>query len=103
MRKYRIDFSRLDWQSPIVGVREKAITEGSKRLRLVEYSPTMAPHWCEKGHIGYVLQGRFEIAFESGTDVFEQGDGVLIPAGAAHKHRARALSDVVRVIFVEDA
>ena len=102
MNAYRIDFSSLAWESPIEGVRQKAFTDGVKKLRLVEYTPAMPPHWCEKGHFGCILEGRFEIEFPDGTHVFEQGDGVFIPDGAEHKHRGRVLSEVVRVVFVED-
>jgi quercetin dioxygenase-like cupin family protein len=62
----------------------------------------MKPHWCDKGHIGFILEGRFEIEFADGTRVFEAGDGVFISAGKTHRHRARVLTDVVRVVFVED-
>ena len=61
----------------------------------------MAPHWCSVGHVGLILEGHFEIEFDSGTQVFEAGDGVVIPQGKTHRHRARVVSDVVRAIFVE--
>lgn len=83
-------------------MRHKAFTEGGKRVRLVEYTPTMPVHWCEKGHYGLILEGEMEIEFDHGMLLFKQGDGVFIPDGAAHRHRARVLTDVVRVIFVED-
>lgn len=102
MSNYRIDFSSLVWESPMEGVRQKACSDGGKRVRLVEYTRAMPAHWCEKGHFGYILEGEFEIEFEDGAHVFRQGDGVFIPDGAEHKHRARVLSEVVRVIFVED-
>jgi hypothetical protein len=102
MNKYKIDFSSVDWESPIDGVRQKAIADGNKIVRLVEYSPNMPLHWCEKGHFGYILEGRFEIEFPDGLHVFAQGDGVFIPDGHAHRHRARVLSNVVRAILVED-
>jgi quercetin dioxygenase-like cupin family protein len=70
---------------------------------VVEYFPDMPPHWCEKGHVGYILEGEFEIEFDNTTHVFRQGDGLFIPDGAEHRHRARVLSDVVRAIFVERA
>jgi hypothetical protein len=101
MIKYQVDFSSLDWESPIEGVRQKAISDGNTMLRLVEYSEAMPLQWCDKGHFGYILDGRFAIEFDSGTHVFEQGDGVFIPDGPAHRHRGRVLSDTVRVIFVE--
>jgi len=84
------------------GVREKMITHDGKKLRLVEYSRAMAPHWCEKGHFGYIVDGRFEIEFQDGVRVFGQGDGVFIPGGEKHKHKARVLTDIVRGVFVED-
>jgi len=71
-------------------------------LRLVEYATDMQPHWCEKGHIGYLLEGTLEIRFESGALVFNAGDGIFIPAGKDHRHTARPVSDLVRAVFVED-
>jgi len=67
---------------------------------LVEYTRDMAPHWCEKGHVGYVLDGEFEVEFERETVVFQAGDGVFIPSGPEHKHMAKTRTDVVRVVFV---
>jgi quercetin dioxygenase-like cupin family protein len=100
---YRIDFTSIPWETPMKGVRHKAIKQGDKQLRLVEYSKYLEPHWCEKGHIGYILEGQFEITFENERLVYNPGDGVFIPAGSEHKHSGRVLSDVVRVVFVEEA
>jgi quercetin dioxygenase-like cupin family protein len=58
--------------------------------------------WCTKGHIGYVLEGQIEIDFDGEAIVFGPGDGLFIPAGEEHKHKGRALGDVVRVVLVED-
>ena len=103
MRDYRIDFESIPWESAINGMRQKIVAHSGKTLRLVEYSRAMPPHWCSKGHYGYILKGRFEIEFEDGTRIFEKGDGICIPDGEEHRHRARVLSNVVTVIFVEDA
>lgn len=103
MSHYKIDFASVEWESPIGGVRQKAISDGGRIVRLVEYSPSTPLHWCEKGHCGYVLEGRLEIEFPDESHVFEAGDGIFIPNGHAHRHRGRVLSDIVRVIFVEDA
>lgn len=100
---YQIDFDALEWESPIPGVRHKIAARGPTILRLVEYSREMAPHWCQKGHVGYILEGRFEIEFADGTRVFEPGDGVFIPSGEKHKHKARVLTEVVTAVFVEEA
>ena len=100
---YKVDFGDIEWESPMPGVRHKIAVVGDTRLRLVEYTAEMAPHWCSAGHVGQILEGRFEIEFDGGTQVFEAGDGVLIPSGERHRHRARVLSDVVRAVFVEKA
>ncbi len=101
MDHYKIDFAAIEWESPIPGVRHKVVTEGDVKLRLVEYSSEVAPHWCTVGHVGQILAGTFKIEFNDGMRVFEAGDGVMIPSGDEHRHRARAVSDVVRAIFVE--
>ncbi len=102
MSQYKVDFETIPWQAPIGGLRHKAERQCGRQLRVVEYTEEMEPHWCEKGHIGYVLEGRFEIQFREETAVFNAGDGVFIPPGPEHKHMGTALSDVVRVVFVED-
>jgi ethanolamine utilization protein EutQ (cupin superfamily) len=102
MDQHKVDFELLGWQTPLTGLRFKAAAQGSRRLRLAEYSKEMEPHWCEKGHIGYVLDGRLEIRFDDSVVEFGAGDGILLPAGRVHRHMARALSDVVTVVFVED-
>ena len=102
MNRHRVDFKTLAWETPVEGVRSKTLEHGGKKLRLVEYTPAMKPHWCEKGHIGCVLEGRFEIRFDDEVVVCELGDGVFIPSGREHRHRGKALTDIVRVVFVED-
>ncbi len=55
---HQVDFNSIVWESPMEGVRQKAFTDGVKKLRLVEYTPAMPAHWCEKGHFGYIVFGR---------------------------------------------
>ncbi len=102
MSIYKVNFDELSWEQPMEGLRFKAARDGGKQLRMVEYTPDMDLHWCDKGHLGIVLGGRFEIKFDDVTEVYEEGDGVFIPSGAEHRHMGKALTDVVRVIFVED-
>ena len=102
MIPYKTDFNKIDWSSPIEGVRDKVFTQGDKQIRLVEYTKDMPLHWCENGHYGMIIEGEFEIEFENETVVYNKGDGVFIPNGKEHKHRAKVLSDLVKVIFVED-
>lgn len=100
---YRVDFETLPWESPMPGVRQKVAVQGNRRLRLVEFAAGFVePGWCAKGHIGYALEGKMELAFEDSTVVLGPGDGVIIPAGQGHKHKATVLSDVFRAMLVED-
>ncbi|MEA2062254.1 MAG: cupin domain-containing protein [Gemmatimonadota bacterium] len=102
MSLYKVDFTSIPWETPLNGLRFKRMIHGDKQLRLVEYTKDMPPHWCEKGHIGYVLEGRMEIKFEGEVVIFNPGEGVFIPSGREHKHMGEALTDVVRIVFVEE-
>lgn len=102
MIDYLVNFKKLEWESPMPGLRYKVKKQSGKQLRIVEYTKDMEPHWCEKGHYGYVLVGQLEIEFENETIVYKEGDGIFIPSGSAHKHMGRVITDLVRVIFVEE-
>jgi mannose-6-phosphate isomerase-like protein (cupin superfamily) len=99
---YLVNFDAMTWQSPMLGVRHKVHCEGARILRLVEYSREMLPHWCSKGHIGHIIQGRMEIEFKRDRQLFSTGDAIFIPSGPEHSHRAVALTSVVTALFVED-
>lgn len=98
---YQVEFERSPWQTPAPGVREKVAIHARQKLRLVEYDQQLQPHWCEKGHIGMILQGEMEIRFPHSQHRYKAGDGVFIPSGPQHRHQAIVLSDRVRALFVE--
>ena len=99
--QYKADFDKLEWDSPILGVRHKYIDQNNVRIRLAEYSKEMPPHWCEKGHYGYLIEGQMEIEYKNSKMIYKSGDGIFIPDGPDHKHRARVLSGKVLVFFIE--
>jgi quercetin dioxygenase-like cupin family protein len=100
----RVAFEAMPWQTSAAGVRFKLRHIGTQQLRLVEFSRDLDhPHWCTTGHLGYVVEGEMEVEFVGGRIAYKAGDGVAIPGGEADKHRPRALSDRVRLVFVEDA
>ena len=101
MIHYKVNFDQMDWETPIEGVTCKIYKHGDRQIRLVVYSREMPPHWCEKGHYGYILDGAFEIEFQNRKIIYKTGDGVFIPDGKEHRHRARVLSEIVKVIFIE--
>jgi len=96
-----IPFATLPWRDLMLGVRDKRVELRGQILRLVEYTPEMPPHDCERGHVGMIIEGELEVALPSQTLLFRAGDGVHLPAGPEHRHRARALSNVVQALFVE--
>ncbi|MBU1155510.1 MAG: cupin domain-containing protein [Proteobacteria bacterium] len=104
MDEHKVDFAALDWQSPGPGVRQKVHEKDGHRLRLVVFSREFSEgDWCRKGHLGYVLQGELEIDFNGIKVRYGTGDGLCIPAGKAHRHKAAVLGQSVRLILVDEA
>ncbi len=98
-----IDFDSIPWQSPLPGARFKAYREGSKQIRLLEFSSEFVePDWCEKGHVGFVLEGTLEVDFKGHVVTYSEGSGIFITPGAETAHKARSITPVVRLILVED-
>ena len=45
----------------------RTLTLGDVRIRRVDYSPGyMADHWCDRGHILFVLEGELETELKDG-------------------------------------
>lgn len=103
MRKYLIDFNSMSWESTVPGQRQKAYVEENQRIRLVELSDEYAEDdWCEKEHLGYVLEGRISIIFNGKSTTFKKGDGIFIPKGEGNRHKGRiARGEKVLMIVVE--
>lgn len=103
MKTCKVLFDSIAWQEATPGARFKIFTDGKKQMRLLEFtSEFVEPHWCEKGHIGYVLSGELEIDFNGEIVKYIQGTGIFIPTGAFTKHKARAITPSVQLFLVED-
>jgi quercetin dioxygenase-like cupin family protein len=103
MKERKVDFDSLQWQTSLQGARYKAFQHGARTLRLVEFTKDFVePEWCRKGHIGYVLAGEMDISFGGTAVRFAAGDGLFIAAGEENRHKATVITDVVRLILVED-
>ena len=103
MNPYKIDFESMEWQQIRPDVRQKVYCDGSKQVRLVEFEASDGPeHWCETGHIGFVLAGALSISFDGKVVSFGTGDGLFIPSGTASKHRAVSIARGTRLLMVED-
>jgi quercetin dioxygenase-like cupin family protein len=103
MEQHRILFDALEWQSGIRGARFKVFRSGNKQLRLLEFtSEFVEPDWCEKAHVGFVIQGELEIDFLGAVVRYAQGSGIFIPAGSASAHKGRSVTSTVQLFLVED-
>jgi len=97
----KVAFHQLNWESPLPGIRHKFLIQDNLKLRLVEYTADMPLHWCEKGHFGYLLEGKMEVEYPNEKIIYQPGDGLFIPDGQAHRHQARVLTPKAVVFFVE--
>ncbi|MDH4216561.1 MAG: cupin domain-containing protein [Gallionella sp.] len=99
---YAVNFDELPWESPMPGAQFKSFARDGKKLRIAEFTREFVePHWCEKGHAGIVLSGELEIDFNGKVVRYLEGAAILIPAGAEHVHKGRAITPVVRLFLVE--
>jgi quercetin dioxygenase-like cupin family protein len=93
----------MEWRSIRPGARYKLFQEGSRQLRLVEFtSGDVAPEWCSQGHIGFVLSGALDIDIGGRVVSFTEGDGIFIPSGQSSAHRATSITPGTRLVMVEE-
>lgn len=110
MQMNDIPFGTTDWSDVTAtehpGETGKAFWRtrqfGSIRVRMVEYTPNyLADHWCEKGHILLVLDGKLE------TELADGRRFVLLPgqsyqvADGAEPHRSRTGSEGAKLFIVD--
>ncbi len=103
MRDFKVDFESMEWEPVRPGVRHKVYKGKSQRIRLIEFAVNETEvHWCDQGHIGYVLAGGLEISFCGEVQSFAAGDGLFIPAGTENSHRGVSIIPGTRILMVED-
>jgi quercetin dioxygenase-like cupin family protein len=103
MSPFKVPFDEMAWQQVRPDVRQKVYCEGSRQLRLVEFATSDGPeHWCDTGHIGYVLKGSLRISFNGKELEFHTGDGLFIPDGTASRHRAVSIEPGTQLLMIED-
>jgi len=98
-----LSFADVPWQQSGPNCRIKEIVRGQQQLRLVEFQRGYEEDgWCEKGHIGYVLEGTLDIEFPEKTVRTKAGDGVWIPGGHDTRHRAHVVGESAQLILFEN-
>jgi len=70
----------------------RTIEAGNLRVRLVEYSPGfVSDHWCERGHVLYVLDGKLTVKLKDGRKfVLASGMSFQAEDDASNPHLARS-------------
>mgnify|MGYP001466668660 CR=1 FL=1 len=68
---------------------------GDLRIRMVEYSANyLADHWCQLGHLVFVLEGELINELEDGeTSVLKAGSSYAVSDGLS-SHRSRTIGPV---------
>jgi len=94
-----LPFTATDWSKiePVLHPGEtghalwRTLDIGDIRVRMVEYSPGyLADHWCDRGHILYVLEGDLETELKDGrTVVLKPGMSYQVSDHGDSAHRSR--------------
>ena len=73
---------------------------GDLRIRMVEYSANyLADHWCELGHLVFVLEGELINALKDGTtNVLTPGMSYAVSDGLS-SHRSRTVGPVKMLVI----
>jgi len=86
---YLIEFDKIPWDESVKGVRIKPFINENQQVRIVEFSEGFVePDWCQEGHVGYVLDGKFSIDYTGTLERYKKGDVIFIPKGEQAKHKA---------------
>lgn len=97
----KVDFSSIPWAQVAQGASVKLFSTEKRRLRIMELTKEFREaDWCQNGHSGLILEGSLTIDLGETTITLSEGDGLMIPKGK--KHKARALSDSVRLVLFEE-
>lgn len=95
-------FQVVDWEKvPVTHhagetgfARWRTVTAGDLRIRQIEYSAGyLADHWCERGHVLYVLEGELTTELQDGR-TFKMTSGVSyhVSDGADAAHRSSTVT-----------
>jgi len=68
----------------------RSLDNGDLRMRVVEYAAGyLADHWCDRGHVLYVLEGRLETELRDGRRFsFGPGEGYTVSDFGDSPHRS---------------
>lgn len=69
----------------------RSFEAGHLRVRIVDYGPGfVADHWCDRGHVLYVIAGCLTIKMEDGREMsFPEGSGFCVSDYGDEAHQVR--------------
>ncbi|WP_419897662.1 DHCW motif cupin fold protein [Roseomonas sp. USHLN139] len=72
----------------------RTLNNGDVRMRVVEYSPGyLADHWCDRGHVIYVLEGELQTELKDGRRfTFPAGHGYTVSDFGDPAHRSSTVT-----------
>ncbi|MCW8084025.1 DHCW motif cupin fold protein [Sabulicella glaciei] len=80
----------------------RTFTVGDLRVRLVEYSPGyLADHWCDRGHVLYVLDGELTSELQDGR-TFKLTAGMSYQVSNHGDAAHRSSTEVGAKLFIVD-
>ncbi len=76
---------------------------GTLRVRIVEYSPNyLADHWCERGHVLYVLEGELDTELRDGrTFKLKPGMSYTVSDHGDAAHRSSTTAAGAKLFIVD--
>ncbi len=88
MNELVCSFDDIEWNITRPGIREKKIVIGSKTLRLLEITDKLDhPDWCEKGHVGYVVEGSLILNIDGSEKPLYRSDVFVVESDElTHRH-----------------
>ena len=105
-----LPFTVTDWSkiSPVIHPGEtgqaiwRTFNIGDVRVRHVEYSPGyLADHWCDRGHVLYVLEGELDTELRDGrTFTLKSGMSYQVSDHGDAAHRSK--TSIGAKLFIVD-
>jgi quercetin dioxygenase-like cupin family protein len=99
-----LDFKNQEWKDgAFEGIYLKVYEQNQQMIRLVKFNPGfIEPDWCKKRHVGFVLEGSFDLEFPDKTLQYKSGDGVFMDGTQDHKHIVKVTSNDPVILFLVD-
>lgn len=84
-------------------VTARTLQLGDLRIRRVDYSANyLADHWCQLGHLVYVLEGELINELENGTTTVMNAGSSYVVSDGLSSHRSRT-NGPVKLLVVDGA